>query len=43
MPTAADMPLGLHALLLACFERDTGLRPSAAELQTYEWICNGEV
>jgi len=38
MPPAESMPPHLHELLSACFERDTAVRPTTAELQTHPWV-----
>ena len=38
MPPLEAMPRHLHDLLLLCFERDTSLRPTTAELQSHPWI-----
>jgi len=38
MPSPEHMPEGLHALLLACFERDLSRRPTTADLLEYDWV-----
>ena len=38
MPPAEAMPPGLHALLTACFERDTVKRPDSNELLQHAWV-----
>ena len=43
MPSAQEMPEGLHELLQACFERDTAKRPGSSELMLlgHRWIYRG--
>ena len=39
MPFPAELPPGLHELLLDCFNRDLEHRPTTAELLKYSWIA----
>ena len=43
MPAPDEMPDGLHALLLACFERDLARRPTTAELLEFVWVVNNPI
>mmetsp|Transcript_30363 Transcript_30363/g.73873 ORF Transcript_30363/g.73873 Transcript_30363/m.73873 type:complete len:90 (+) Transcript_30363:1436-1705(+) len=38
MPPPEAMPPHFHALLSACFDRDTSVRPTTGDLQTDPWI-----
>ena len=42
MPPSSEMPRGLHALLLSCFDRDTSTRPSTTELLRHTWVRDGK-